>query len=82
MDDGSEKIKDDDWRPTYATGYDKLLNLAVDKKNPKKFNFDIVMANPPFAGDIRDGRLVGNFDLSKKPNGKQLDKIYPRHLIH
>ena len=71
----NEKMKDKLWRQTYSTGYDRLLELAKDEKNPKKFNFDILMANPPFSGDIKDKRLTGNYDLSFKDNGKQVDKI-------
>ena len=56
-----EKQKDREWTKTYSDGYQRLLDLAKDPKNPKEFNFDIVMANPPFAGDIKDSRLISNY---------------------
>ena len=69
-----EKTKDLEWSRTYLQGYYRLLDLAKDRQNPKEFNFDIVMANPPFAGDIKDPRLISNFAVAS-PNGKRLDKI-------
>jgi len=44
-----------------------------DQENQKSFryfNFDVLMTNPPFAGDIKDTRLLHQYDLAKKPNGK------------
>ena len=43
--------------------------------NCRDFNFDIVMANPPFAGDIKETRLLAKYDLGKKPNGKSQTKV-------
>jgi type I restriction enzyme M protein len=28
------------------------------------------MANPPFAGDIKESRILAKYELGKKPNGK------------
>jgi len=69
-----EKQKDREWMKTYNDGYQRLLDLAKDSNNPKEFNFDIVMANPPFAGDIKDSRLISNYDVAFK-NGKKVNKI-------
>lgn len=69
-----EKQKDREWMRTYNEGYQRLLDLAKDPKNPKEFNFDIVMANPPFAGDIKDGRLISNYDLAFN-NDKKVNKV-------
>lgn len=33
------------------------------------------MANPPFAGDIKEGTLLEKYDLSKKDNGKTQKKV-------
>ncbi len=70
----SEKLKDKAWRQTYAEGFDRMLELAKDDKNPKEFNFDLLLANPPFAGDIKDSRLISNFEIANK-NGKIKSKI-------
>ena len=69
-----EKLKDQVWSRTYLDGFYRLLDLAKDRKTFKEFNFDIVMANPPFAGDIKDGRLISNYDVAFK-NGKKVNKI-------
>lgn len=70
-----EKQKDRSWVKTYNDGYQRLLDLAVDAKNPKEFNFDIVMANPPFAGDIKDSRLISNYEVAFDSKGKKANKI-------
>lgn len=69
-----EKMRDPEWSRNYLQGYYRLLDLAKDRKEPKEFNFDIVMANPPFAGDIRDQRLLANFSVASNDK-KQADKI-------
>ncbi len=70
-----EKQKDRAWVKTYNDGYQRLLDLAVDAKNPKEFNFDIVMANPPFAGDIKDSRLISNYEVAFDSKGKKANKV-------
>ncbi len=69
----AEKLKDSSWSKTYLEGYYRMLDLAKNRNNPKEFNFDIVMANPPFAGDIKDSRLLANYETSYKTSkaGKQ-----------
>jgi len=69
-----EKLKDSEWMKTYNEGYYRLLDLAKDRKNPKEFNFDLVLANPPFAGDIKDSRLIANYEVAFK-NGKKVSKL-------
>lgn len=41
-----------------------------NQKSFRYFDFDVLMTNPPFAGDIRDTRLLHQFDLAKKDSGK------------
>ncbi len=51
---------------------------ADDRENQKSyryFNFDVLMTNPPFAGDIKDTRLLHQFDLARKNNGKWQSKL-------
>jgi len=69
-----EKLKDQVWSRTYLEGFYRLLDLAKNRKTFKEFNFDIVMANPPFAGDIKDSRLISNYDVAFK-KGKKVNKI-------
>ena len=41
----------------------------------RDFQFDVLMANPPFAGDIKESRILAKYDLGKKPNGKYQTKV-------
>ncbi len=65
-----EKIEDENWQDTYFVGWKKFKKLRNDKKSNHDFNFDILMANPPFAGDIKESRILAKYELGKKPNGK------------
>jgi type I restriction enzyme M protein len=69
-----EKLKDQSWGRTYLEGFYRMLDLARDRKNPKEFNFDIVMANPPFAGDIKDSRLISDYAVAFN-KGKKVNKL-------
>ncbi len=51
----------------------RLKNTDDDKRNQENFrffNFDVLLTNPPFAGDIKDNRILSQYDLAKKSNGK------------
>lgn len=65
-----EKTEDEDWRDTYQDGWKKLKKLRADKNSNRDFSFDILMANPPFAGDIKESRILAKYELGKKPDGK------------
>jgi type I restriction enzyme M protein len=67
--------KDKKWISTYGKGYSRLEKLASEKGDSKKFNFDILMANPPFAGDIKESRILHQYDLGFKGNGKAQSKV-------
>ena len=73
-DNWDDKIKDRRWRQAYGSGYDKLSNLTQDPHNYKHFKFDLVLANPPFAGDIKDKRIIADYQISLK-KGKQPARI-------
>ncbi|MBL0690881.1 MAG: N-6 DNA methylase [SAR324 cluster bacterium] len=60
----NERPKDRDWSKIYNDGYNRLLDMAKDSNHPKEFNFDIVMANPPFAGNIKDSRLIAGYEVA------------------
>ncbi|MHB8927068.1 MAG: type I restriction enzyme HsdR N-terminal domain-containing protein [Bacillota bacterium] len=40
-----------------------------NREHFRYFDFDILLTNPPFAGDIRDSRILHQFDLAKNDNG-------------
>jgi type I restriction enzyme M protein len=70
-----ETTKEEDWNDTYNEGFKRLKKLRTDKDSYKEFQFDVLMANPPFAGDIKEGRIIARYDLAKKPNGKWQNKV-------
>lgn len=41
----------------------------------KEFEFDMVMANPPFAGDIKESRILYKYELGKNASGKFQSKV-------
>ncbi len=53
---------------------DRATN-EYNQKNFKYFDFDILMTNPPFAGDIKDRQIIQNYDLGKKTTGKLHNKV-------
>ncbi|MFK8268643.1 N-6 DNA methylase [Capnocytophaga cynodegmi] len=70
-----EKTSDEDWIDTYNEGWKKLKKLREDKNSNRDFQFDILMANPPFAGDIKESRILAKYDLGKKSDGKSQNKV-------
>ena len=70
-----ETTKEEDWNDTYNEGFKRLKKLRADKDSYKEFTFDVLIANPPFAGDIKEGRIIARYDLAKKPNGKWQNKV-------
>ena len=70
-----EKIGDEDWIDVYNNGWKKLKKLRTDKNSNRDFQFDVLMANPPFAGDIKESRILAKYELGKKPNGKYKTKV-------
>lgn len=69
-----EKTDDEDWQDTYFEGWRKFKKLRTNKNN-QDFSFDILMANPPFAGDIKESRILAKYELGKKSNGKYQTKV-------
>ena len=65
-----EKTKDEEWLDIYGEGWKKLRKLRSEKDSNRDFNFDVLMANPPFAGDIKETRILAKYELGKKSNGK------------
>ena len=71
----TETAKQEDWLSTYLEGYDRLKKLRKDSKSFRDFNFDLLMANPPFAGDIKESRILSLYELAKNAQGKQQSKV-------
>ena len=63
------------WVRTYGDGFDRLKALRAESAENRLFNFDILMANPPFAGDIKERRILHQYSLGFKGNGKPQSKV-------
>lgn len=70
-----EKTKDEDWQETYFDGWKKLKKLRENSNSDRDYNFDVLMANPPFAGDIKESRILSKYELGKNANGKAQSKV-------
>lgn len=71
----TENAKQEDWLSTYFEGFDRLKKLRKDGKSFREFDFDLLMANPPFAGDIKETRILSLYDLAKNAKGKRQNKV-------
>ena len=72
----TDKTDDDKkWINTYGGGFSRLEKLRAEKSKNKKFDFDILMANPPFAGDIKESRILHQYDLGFNTKGKPRSKV-------
>lgn len=71
-----EVTEQDDWDEIYHEGFRRLKKLRPKgSKDYREFQFDVLMANPPFAGDIKEPRMIARYDLAKKPDGKWQTKV-------
>jgi type I restriction enzyme M protein len=77
-----ETANQEDWKDTYSAGWTGLRRLREIKKpgEYRSLGFDVLMANPPFAGDIKQPDMLAVYDLGKKKVGK-LEKAVARDLL-
>ncbi len=59
-----------EWLRVYGDGLERLEKLQKEKDSYKEFNFDVLMANPPFAGDIKEQTILSKYDLAFKDENK------------
>jgi type I restriction enzyme M protein len=72
----SEIITQEDWNDVYNTGFKKLKKLqSSGTKDYSGFQFSLVMANPPFAGDIKENTIISHYELEKNATGKWQKKV-------
>jgi type I restriction enzyme M protein len=64
----NETTKQEEWADTYHEGWKKLRKLQTKKGDYRNFQFDVLMANPPFAGDIKQTDMLAPYDLAHKLN--------------
>ena len=70
-----DTTKSEDWTDTYNEGWKKLKNLRSTNNSNYSFEFDILMANPPFAGDIKESRVIAKYELGKNAKEKYQSKV-------
>ena len=73
--------KDRKWINTYGNGFQRLEKLRAEKGQNKQFDFDVLMANPPFAGDIKESRILHQYELGFKADGKKAQSKVGRDIL-
>ena len=71
----NETTKNPNWIETYGGGYRRLRELKKEKEGNKDFLFDVLMANPPFAGDIKESRIIHKYELGYNNKNKPKSKV-------
>lgn len=72
-----EKIEDEAWLDVYGEGWKKLRKLRAAKNENRDFQFDVLMANPPFAGDIKETRILSKYELARTVSLEKIAKVDP-----
>ena len=78
-----QTVAETEWENSYGEGWQRFRKLRSNKKEAKDyrhFSFDILLANPPFAGDIKQSNMLAPYDLGHKTNGK-LESAVGRDLL-
>ena len=75
-----EKTKDEAWLDVYGEGWKRLRKLRADASSNRDFKFDVLMANPPFAGDIKETRILAKYELAKTISLDKIAKVDPNDL--
>lgn len=71
-----EITKQERWQDAYFEGFRRLKKIRPSGANDyKEFEFDVLMANPPFAGDIKENQIITKYELGKNSKGKWQNKI-------
>ncbi len=74
-----KRLSDTGWRERYSSGYSELVKRRMKRNDNQKFDFDIVMANPPFAGEIREPKILNLYELAS--DGDDLREGVSRHVL-
>lgn len=71
----------DKWQDKYHEGFSKLSQMSAAPTSSKDiekysaFTFDVLMANPPFAGDLDNKEQIEIYDLGHNAKGKVQNKV-------
>jgi type I restriction enzyme M protein len=60
--------------------FDDFEDNRHNQETLQHLNFDILLANPPFAGEIKEKYLLAQYTLGKNAKGKMQNKM-ERHLL-
>lgn len=71
----NERTNNIEWFRTYGKGFKRFERLKKEKVSNKEFLFDILMANPPFAGDIKESRIIHKYELAYNHKNKPQSKV-------
>ena len=66
------KMWSEDTRSGLRPRLRKFKDADENRRNEEQFryfDFDVMLTNPPFAGDIKDNRILSQYDLAKKEKG-------------
>jgi type I restriction enzyme M protein len=74
-----ETAREDDWNDSYSEGWKRLRRKRAEKDD-RHYDFDLVMANPPFAGDIKQSAILAPYELAHNVKGK-LEGAVGRDLL-
>lgn len=75
-------LDDRKWDNKYHEGFRRLETLEHKKARGEReyepyrfFDFDVLMANPPFAGDLNNQEQLDQYELGKNAKGKKQNKV-------
>lgn len=72
-----QKTKDFNWLDVYGIGWHSLRKLRAVKDENRDFQFDVLMANPPFAGDIKETHILSKYELSRSIGFEKIGNVAP-----
>lgn len=59
---------------------DDVERTRLNKETHRHLRFDVLLANPPFAGEIKEKKLLSAYQLAKNSKGK-LQSSVERHIL-
>jgi len=78
--DEQEKLKARSELMEWLYKFNDYSKDSENQRNFKYFNFDVLLTNPPFAGEIKERALLNEYLLAKNDKGKLRNKM-ERHIL-
>lgn len=75
-----EKFKSELKELDLVQDFDDFTQNNDNRESLKELKFDVLLANPPFAGEVKEKHLLSQYVLGKNNKGKLQNKI-ERHLL-